>query len=199
MNNTNRLLENLQRQVEIGGTKSDECVYLNNVSFRIQATNGKFGPYGSYKAKAVSDFEWFLYCEDHRADMPHPEADLSWWLDELPFEIPYGAAWDLEKLVQQIQTPELIRRAVLINPPGAAVISYQFQPHGWLLDMVVTMRTSDVINCLPQDILMADLLLSEVAARSGLSARYVNFHIADAHVFLNDLQYQEEHDIDLPL
>ncbi len=199
------ILENVRNSVETTGRSGRDSVYLDNLSFRIHATKVDV-PYGSFLALAERDVDWFFEAAESPGLSPTPEPpEDSWWVEKFgKWALPYGVEWNLHKLYSNLTTPGYERRAVLHNPVGSCVVCYQFQPvdhrvGGVHLDMTVTMRSSDVANCLPQDVLMSELILHQVARDVDMIPGWITFNIANAHVYWEDLEIREEFDIDMPL
>ena len=201
MEKTDHILTSIRKQVEMGGRSGADTVWMDNVSFRILSSRGQKHLYGCDLASAEIDFNWFLRCEDFEDFVPHPSPKESWWLKTFGEDaVPYGPTWNLDRLVATLNTPGRERHAILFNPGGSCIICYQFQNvDAGQLDVTVTMRSSDVCTCLAQDVIMSDKLLTLVADRVDLLPRYLTFNIGNAHVFYEDLEFQEEFEIDLPL
>lgn len=200
------IIDNIVRSVETVGKSGKDTVYLDNVSFRIDA-NKVTPPYGSDLKAAEADFDWFLDCEDRGGYLPPPPKD-SWWIRTFGEDaVPYGASWDLLAIYSALSRESTERRAVLYNPTEpypACILCYQFQPvdhrvGGVHLDMTVTMRSSDVVNCLPQDVLMSQLLLHYIAEIMEMVPGCITFNIANAHIYWDDVDVVDEFDIDMPL
>lgn len=198
------ILENVRISVETTGKSGRDSVYLDNVSFRVNA-NKLDVPYGSSLMLAENDVDWFFESAGDDVWESPPPPEESWWVDTFGAAAePYGSSWWLNRLYSYLTTPGYERRAVLLNPDGSCVVCYQFQPvdhrvGGVHLDMTVTMRSSDVTNCLPQDVLMSQLILRRIANEVEMTPGWITFNIANAHVKWDDLEIQEEFDIDMPL
>ena len=200
------IIENIQKSVEKVGKSGRDTVYLDNVSFRIDARRIDT-PYGADRRAAEADFGWFLDCEDCDGMLPRPPVG-SWWVNTFGEDaVPYGSSWDLLSVYDALSSEDSHRRAILYNPDRphpACIICYQFQPvdhrvGGVHLDMTVTMRSSDVVNCLPQDVLMSQLLLHYVADIMDMVPGWITFNIANAHIYWEDVEVADEFDIDMPL
>lgn len=200
------IVESIQQSVERVGKSGRDTIYLDNVSFRIDAHRIDV-PYGSDLRAAEADFDWFLSCEECEGPLPKAP-DSSWWLDTFGDDaVPYGASWDLDSVYEALDHESSSRRAVLFNPVvphPSCIICYQFQPidhrlGGVHLDMTVTVRSSDVVNCLPQDVLMSELLLHHVAREMEMIPGWITFNIANAHIYWEDVYTLDEFDIDMPL
>jgi hypothetical protein len=207
MNEVTKAIESIRSSVERVGKSGRDTVYLDNVSFRASVTKFQV-PDGTNLAEAREDFRWFMMCEDLRDLVPHPCPEKSWWLRQFGKDAPpYGITWDLGRVEDALTTPGLERRAVLLNPlvpDPACILCYQFQvvdhttggPH---LDVTVTMRSSDVVNCLPQDAAMTELLLHHLAQKLDMIPGRMTFNIANAHIYWEDLDTWDEGVIDMPL
>jgi hypothetical protein len=207
MNEVTKAIEIVRSSVERVGKSGRDTVYLDNVSFRASVTKFQ-APEGANVAEAREDFRWFMMCEDTWEPIPHPCPERSWWLRQFGKDaLPYGMTWNLQEVEDALTTPRLERRAVLFNPltpTPACILCYQFQvidhttggPH---LDVTVTMRSSDVVNCLPQDAVMTELLLHHLAERLDMIPGRMTFNIANAHIYWEDLDTWDEGVIDMPL
>ena len=200
------IIDSVVSSVERVGKSGRDTVYLDNVSFRID-THCVDVPYGSDLKAAEADFEWFLDCEDCDGPLPRPPMG-SWWVGMFGEDaVPYGASWDLFAVYDALSREDTNRRAILYNPVDphpACILCYQFQPidhrvGGQHLDMTVTMRSSDIVNCLPQDVLMSQLLLHYVARVMDMVPGWITFNIANAHIYWEDVEVVDEGDIDMPL
>lgn len=195
-----KAIESIRTSIERVGRSGRDTVFLDNVSFRVSATNLDI-PFGADLPAAQEDFEWFLACEDYQGELAHPNHEKSWWLKQFGDDAPpYGHTWNLRALCDALTLSGLGRRAVLVNPMmpyPACILCYQFQVvkhtiDGPLLDVTVTMRSSDVVNCLPQDVLMTQLLLRHVANEVGMTPGVMTFNIANAHIYWEDLDPHAE-------
>jgi len=200
MSEITKAIESIRASIERVGMSGRDTVYLDNVSFRVSATSFDV-PRGADLSAAREDFEWFLACEDYRGELAHPNHQKSWWLKQFGDDAPpYGYTWDLHALCDALTLQGLERRAILVNPMSpypACILCYQFQivkhtQEGPLLDITVTMRSSDVVNCLPQDVLMTQLLLWHVAERVGMRPGVMTFNIGNAHIYWEDLDLLDE-------
>lgn len=206
MNEVTKAIDSIRSSVERVGKSGRDTVYLDNVSFRVLATQFQV-PDGANVAEAREDLNWFMMCEDRMDLVPHPRPERSWWLKQFGKDaLPYGLTWNLNKITDALTTPSAERRAILFNPVEphpACILCYQFSKvehtlGGVLLDMTVTMRSSDVINCLPQDAVMSELLLHHVAERIGMIPGRMTFNIANAHIYWEDLDVWDEGLIEMP-
>ena len=200
MTEITKVIDSIRSSVEKVGTSGRDTVYLDNVSFRVSATKFEV-PKGADLDAAREDFNWFLLCEDLRTEVAHPRHEKSWWLKQFGDDAPpYGHTWDLHAVTDCLTLRGLERRAVLFNltsPYPACILCYQFQitkyvTEGPLLDVTVTMRSSDVINCLSQDVLMTELLLWHVAQQVEMTPGHMTFNIANAHIYWEDLDTADE-------
>lgn len=199
MTETERVIDSIRKEVESGGRSGSQTIYMDNVSFRVSANVGPLTSLGVNYGQVVNDFEWFLICEDLQDHTSHPQPSNSWWLKQFGEDAyAYGETWNLPIIIANLQNHVQHRRAVLMNPHGSCIVCYQFM-HGdyGCLDVTATLRSSDVVNCLPQDVLMTDLLLSHVAKEIGLEPGKLTFNIGNAHVFYDDLEWQEEFTFDV--
>lgn len=207
MNEVTKAIDSIRSSVERVGRSWRDTVYLDNVSFRVSATRFEV-PDGADTMAAREDFYWFILCEDHREPIPHPKPERSWWLKQFGKDAPpYGYTWDLDRVGDNLTTKGQERRAVLFNPTHphpACILCYQFQvvdhvSGGPYLDITTTMRSSDVVNCLPQDVLMTELLLHFMAERHGMVPGMMTFNIGNAHIYWDDLETWDEGVIDMPM
>ena len=196
-----RFLENLVKEVEIYGRSGAESIYTNNLSFTVSAADFEV-PADSDLDGAVVDFDWFLKCAHEYRDISHPSPDKSFWLRTFGEDArPYGASWNFSTLREHFDKDLYTRRAVLWNPrtPEAppCILSYHFQVDKYRdLDVTVSMRSSDVKKVLPQDLLMTWFLLKHVAKDNCLDLGNITFNIANAHVYYEDCEWQEEFTVD---
>lgn len=200
MSEITKVIDSIRSSVEKVGTSGRDTVYLDNVSFRVSATKFEV-PEGADLDAAREDFSWFLLCEDLQTEVAHPRHEKSWWLKQFGDDAPpYGHTWNLHAVADCLTLRGLERRAVLFNPTSpypACILSYQFQitkyvTEGPLLDVTVTMRSSDVVNCLSQDVLMTELLLWHVAQQVEMTPGHMTFNIANAHIHWGDLDTADE-------
>jgi len=200
MNTTDRILDIVQREVELDGRSHADCVYLNDISFTIERSAYATPSDADHLAASV-DVGWFFAAAKQRRSIPHPQPDSSFWLKFFGEDaLPYGYNWNVDQLLENISSPESWRRCVLFNPPIAdappCVICYQFLPTGDKLDVTATLRSSDVYKVLPQDVAMTDLILRRIAERSGRRPGDLTFNIGNAHCFYEDMEYVEEYTLD---
>jgi hypothetical protein len=206
MNEVTKAIDSVRSSVERVGKSGRDTVYLDNVSFRVSVTKFEV-PDGANAAEAREDFNWFVMCEDAWESIPHPHPERSWWLRQFGKDaVPYGESWNLGLVEESLTTPGKGRRAILFNPiypHPACILCYQFQvvdhtTGGAHLDMTVTMRSSDVVNCLPQDVVMSEFLLHHMAERVEMIPGRMTFNIANAHIYWEDLDTWDEGVIDMP-
>ena len=198
MERIDRILENVQKEVEIYGRTGSDCVFKDNLQFSIKAKDFKV-PQNANLAEARSDVDWFLQCAEKRMVLSHPNPDTSFWIRFFGEDaLPYGATWNFEALKESMLDESAWRRLVLFNhqhmsaPP--CVVCYQFQVINYgKLDCTVTLRSSDVVNVLPQDVLMSKFILDHVCALVGYEPGKMTFNLANAHVFYRDMEYADEH------
>ena len=192
-----RILSDFRAAVETAGRSGADSVYLNNAYFLIRSHEFSC-PADCDLDGASADLLWFLECEKERRVVPHPAPDASFWRKTWGDDaLPYGASWRLQELVDSIRDEKSWRRAVLFNyhhptqPP--CILCYQFMPRDLtVLDLTVTMRSSDVVNVLPQDVMMAWMLLRHVCNLTSKEIGDIHFNIANAHVFWEDMDRVEE-------
>ena len=200
MNTIDKILDNLVKEVEIYGRSAADCIYLPNLSFTIKDDQFEV-PIDADMDGAVVDFDWFMKAADKGYDISHPSPDKSFFLRHFGDDTyAYGSSWNFRELRDNIAKPENWRRCVLFNPrlaPAPCVICYQFLQHEHrTLDVIVTMRSSDVKKVLPQDVLMTWFLLKHVAKDNYLDRGSMTFNIANAHVYYEDCEWQEEFTVD---
>ena len=200
MNATDRILDNVQWEVEFNGRSHADCVYLNDLSLTIER-HEYFVPSDADTYGAALDIGWFFASAEKRMVVSHPDPQASFWKRIFGKDsTPYGYNWNLSQLLENIHSPSAWRRAVLYNPTVTdlppCVLCYQFHPFVDSLDITVSIRSSDVRKVLPQDVLMTDLILKEIAMRSGLKPGNMTFNIGNAHVFYEDMEFVEEFTLD---
>ncbi len=201
MHPTDRILENIRKEVELHGRSGPDCVYKTDIQFCIPA--GQFStPSDCDPEAAWVDFKWFLRCEDCRMSIAHPDPDKSFWLKRYGDDaLPYGITWDLHLLCDILKEPTKWRRAVLFNPQHlripACILSYQFQEVDYgQIDVTVTLRSSDLANALSQDVMMTRLLLEYVCNKVDATPGKMTFNLTNAHVYYSDMDAPEEFTID---
>ncbi len=201
MNSTDRILENVQKEVELYGRSGSDSIFMDNYQFSIPS--GSFDvPGEANEDECVNDVAWFFTCARKGIIVPHPNPDRSFWIKRFGSEaLPYGPTWNLKKLVDTLKDEKRQRQAVLSNglcsstPP--CILLYQFQQLDYgMLDMTVFLRSSDVSNVLSQDVFMSRVILEQVAQMSDMEPGKMTFLIGNAHVFYRDAMYQEEYTID---
>ena len=196
-----RILEDLQRQIELYGKSGSDSVFIDNLQFSIKSGDYEV-PLGCDVQGGIVDVAWFFQCAQEHRVVPHPNPDESFWLRFFGKDaLPYGHTWKLDALLHNLREDSAARRCVLsnyndpYNPP--CVSSYQFQAIDYgTLDCTVTLRSSDVAKVLPQDIFMTDLILTQICRWLGFQAGKMTFNLGNAHVYYPDLEYQEEFTID---
>ena len=196
-----KVLENLVKQVEIYGRSGGDCVFLTNLSFSISDSEFEV-PIEADIDGAVVDHDWFMKCAERGVHEPHPSPDKSFWLKFFGEDaVPYGTTWNFRALSHHLDIPENWRKAVLFNYRNAeappCVLDYQFQVvEHRVLDVTVTLRSSDIKKVLPQDVLMTWFLLRDVAKQNCLDRGSMTFNLGNAHVYYEDCEWQEEFTID---
>ena len=202
MERIDRILEDLQREVELYGRSGADSVFIDNLQFSIEPEDYKYPPLGCDVQGGIADVAWFFQCAENRCITSHPNPDDSFWIRYFGRDaLPYGHSWNLDALYENLSRESTSRRGVLFNhrdcynPP--CVICYQFQSiqHG-ILDCTVTLRSSDIAKVLPQDVFMSDLILAQICRTTGFEPGKMTFNLANAHVFYPDMEYQEEFTID---
>lgn len=200
MNLTDRILDEVQREVELNGRSHADCVYLNDISFTIERRDYRVPTDADFKAASI-DIEWFFNAAKEGRVIPHPNPDKSFWLKFFGREAyPYGYSWNMQQLLENLHYPESWRRAVLYNPAlqrePPCVLCYQFHPVSNSLNVTATMRSSDVYKVLPQDVAMTDLILKRISRLSDYKPGSLTFNIGNAHSFYEDMEYIEEFTLD---
>lgn len=194
------ILEDARKEVEIYGKSGGECVYLTNLTLTFE--EGLIAPELSDLKGALVDFDWFVLCEKEGCVVPHPNPDSSFWIRVFGEKaLPYGYSWNFRLLKDTLRDQKRWRRGVLFNPQSynnpPCITCYQFQQADYgTLDMTVTMRSSDVAKVLPQDVLMSQLLLAHVSSLASFEPGSITFNIANAHVYWEDTEFQEEFTFD---
>ena len=200
MTEIDRLLEQVQRDVELHGKSGATTVFTTDLQIVIPRgeTNA---PSACDVEGAICDVSWFFKCAREQKAVPCGNPDTSFWIKFFgPDAEPYGSTWDLSALKLFFEDEDT-RKGVLVNysnplnPP--CVLNYQFQCVEYrVLDCTVNLRSSDVVNVLPQDIFMTMLILEEISKMLGFDPGSLTFNLGNAHVYYNDLQYTEEFLID---
>ncbi len=201
MNSIDRILDNVQKEVELYGRSGRDSIFLDNYHFSIPSDQFQV-PGQANEDECVNDVAWFFSCARKSMALPHPAPDRSFWIKRFGKDaLPYGPTWNLKKLVETIKSEDKERQAILSNgifmssPP--CILLYQFQQLDFgLLDMTVYLRGSDVSNVLPQDVLMSQVILEEVCQLVDLRPGKMTFFIGNAHVFYQDTMHQEEYTIE---
>ena len=201
MDRIDSILENVQKEVELYGRSGSNTVFKDNLQFSIEAKDF-VPPLNSNIDEAISDVNWFLQCAAKGYVVSHPNPDTSFWIRFWGRDaLPYGTSWNFNALKENLLDDESARRALLFNhqhftaPP--CVICYQFQALDYgSLDCTVTLRSPDVVNVLPQDVLMSRLILDYVCSLIGHEPGKMTFNLANAHVYYRDMEYADEHVID---
>ena len=197
----NNILENTRKEVELYGASGAESVFLTNLRLEFKSKDLDC-PEDADLRGAITDFDWFVLCEKAGCVVPHPSPDESFWIKFFGEQaLPYGQAWNFKALKDTLQNPAKHRRGVLYNPRSydspPCILTYQFHVERYsTLDVTVTMRSSDVAKVLSQDVLMSWLLLCHVAKLVGLEPGDMVFNIANAHIYWEDTEFQEEFTFD---
>jgi hypothetical protein len=201
MKSIDRILENVQKEVELYGRSGSDCIFIDNYQFSIDKNEFSV-PMLANEDEGVNDVAWFFTCARKGIIVPHPNPDRSFWIKLFGKDAnPYGPTWNVDKLLETLRKDGKQRQAVFNNglfttqPP--CILTYQFQnlEYGYL-DLTVTMRSSDVSSVLPQDVFMSRVILEQIASRTGMEPGKMTFFIANAHVFYKDTLYNEEYTID---
>jgi len=201
MNQIDRMLGNLVKEVELYGRSGGDSIFLSNISLVVQP-KGYEHPSEADIEGAYIDFNWFLLCSNTGIEEPHPDPDKSFWLRTWGSKAqPYGATWNFEALCTNLNSHHGGRRAILFNPHSSenppCILAYQFQQEEFgRLDVTITMRSSDVHSVLPQDIMMTRLLLEHVCHLTEMEPGEMTFNFGNAHVYWEDCQWQEDYTID---
>lgn len=201
MQRIDRIFEDLQKQIELYGKSGLESIFIDNLQFSIESCDYEV-PLGCDVQGGIADVAWFFQCAENRCVVPHPSPAESFWIRFFGKDaVPYGPTWNLNALADNLKEESSSRRCVLsnyndpYNPP--CVIGYQFQSLDYgTLDCTITLRSSDIAKVLPQDVFMTDLILAQICRMTGFEPGKMTFNLANAHVFYQDLEYQEEFTID---
>ena len=201
MKTIDRILENVQREVELYGKSGGDSVFLTNMQITIPREQFE-EPMACDVEGAICDVSWFFKCAKERRIVPCGNPDTSFFTKFFGENThPYGATWNVEALKDNLTNTKGWRRGLLLNhqdpyrPP--CIVSYQFQEvQHKVLDCTVTVRSSDVAKVLPTDVFMCGLILEEVATMVEMDPGSLTFNIANAHVYYEDLEYNEEYTID---
>jgi hypothetical protein len=197
MNSTDRVLDYVQRKVELDGRSHLDCVYLNDLQFTVERNQYAVPTAADVMAAAV-DVDWFFTAAKKRMVVSHPSPDISFWVRTWGRDaLPYGYTWDVQQLLENLQSDTAWRQGMLYNPviPSApsCVTCYQFTPEGNNLHCSVSVRSSDVYKVLPQEVAMTDLILKRIAAQIGMAPGRLTFNLGNAHCFYSDMEYVEEY------
>jgi len=201
MNRIDRILENVQKEVELYGRSGPDNIFIDNYQFSVSADQFEV-PGQANEDEGLNDVAWFFTCARKSMIVPHPNPDRSFWIKFFGKDaLPYGPTWNIKKLVDTLKDETKQRQAVLNNglssssPP--CVLLYQFQHLDFgLLDLTVYLRSSDVSGVLPQDVFMSRVILEQIATSADLSPGKMTFILGNAHVFYRDAMFQEEFTID---
>lgn len=200
MTEIDRLLEQVQRDVELKGKSGSEAVFLTDVQLRFSSETLEVAPTCDVEG-AICDVSWFFKCAKEGKVVPCGNPDTSFWHKFFGEKAhPYGHTWDIDALKTHFIDPDT-RRGVLINHSDSAcppcVLCYQFHCSEYgVLDCIATLRSSDVANVLAQDLFMTKLILDEISKMTGFIPGAITFNIGNAHVYYNDLQFTEEFILD---
>lgn len=200
MDFVDRMLDQIQRDVETHGKSGGETVFLTNLSFTVPPEEFTT-PSDADVEGCICDVSWFFKCAREKRVVECGNPDTSFFIKFFGTNArPYGDTWDLPLLKQRLLNIDS-RQAILFNhdgPEGSACVScYQFQCVDYgVLDCIVTMRSSDVANVLAQDVFMSQLILEEISQMSGYAPGSLTFNIGNAHIYYKDLQNPEEFVID---
>ena len=200
MNTIDRVLENLQKEVELYGRSGANNVFMTDIQFSIEQEDMDT-PVNCDVEGAICDVSWFFKCAKERMIVPCGNPDASFFIKFFGKNAsPYGCTWNLDVLKEHLLDPDT-RRAVLSNyndplyPP--CVMLYQFQSVDYgVLDCTTTLRSSDVANVLAQDVFMTSLILDEISKLTGFKSGKLTFNLGNAHVYYKDLQHAEEFLVD---
>ena len=200
MTEIDRLLEKVQRDVELQGRSGAQTVFLTDVQITIPKED-LVAPSTCDVEGAICDVSWFFKCAREQQIVPCGNPDASFWIKFFGKDAkPYGSTWDLDALKLFFEDEDT-RKGILVNygdplnPP--CVLNYQFQCSDYkVLDCTANLRSSDVVNVLAQDIFMTLLILESISKMLGFEPGKLTLNLGNAHVYYNDLQYTEEFDID---
>ena len=104
MSNIDRVLENLQKEIELYGRSGANSIFKTDVVFTISARAFDV-PTGADAEGAIIDFEWFLECANNGRVTAHPNPKRSWWLQQWGQNAePYGFKWRIDTLKKQFVT-----------------------------------------------------------------------------------------------
>lgn len=201
MKTIDRILENVQREVELYGKSGADCVFLTDMQVTIPRENFE-EPSTCDVEGAICDVSWFFKCSKERMIVPCGNPDTSFFTKTFGDNVlPYGATWNLEALKDNLTNIKGWRRAILFNHQdpyrSPCIVSYHFQETSHrVLDCTVTVRSSDVAKILPTDVFMCGLILEQISEMVEMEPGKLTLNIANAHVYYEDLEYTEEFTID---
>ena len=201
MNSIDRILENVQKEVELYGRSGSDNIFMDNYQFSIPADQFEV-PGQANEDEGLNDVAWFFTCARKSMVVPHPNPDRSFWLKFFGEDaLPYGPTWNIKKLIDTLKDEKKQRQAILSNglsssgPP--CILLYQFQQLDYgQLDLTVYLRSSDVSGVLPQDVFMSQVILEQIAKSAGMDPGKMTFIMGNAHVYYRDTMFQEEFTID---
>lgn len=201
MTEIDRLLEKVQRDVELKGKSGSQTVFMTDVTFSIPSEAIE-APSDCDVEGAICDVSWFFKCAREKRQTLCGNPDTSFWIKHFGKDaIPYGSTWDLKALKQHFDEDLDTRRGILHNfadmtqPP--CVLTYQFHCSEYkVLDCTVTLRSSDVVKMLPQDVFMTSLIHEEISELLHIERGSMTFNLSNAHVYYEDLQFTDEHTLE---
>lgn len=163
------IIDGIKRSVEAVGRSGRDDVYLDNVSFRVDATRIDV-PYDSSVTEAREAANWLVAHFDQEDYDPE--------LGEIFLNNDEG---DLDEILCLQLLP--VRRT----------------GDGAFIDMTATISCSDVTNELPQTVLVCETVLHRLAEAAGMRAGRITFNVAHAYVQWDDVeQLVEWDDIEIP-
>ncbi len=110
MNNIDRILENVQKEVELYGRSGYDNIFIDNYQFSIPADQYEI-PSQAAEDEGLNDVAWFFTCARKNMVVPHPAPDRSFWLKFFGNDaLPYGPSWNIKKLVETIKNEEKQRQ-----------------------------------------------------------------------------------------
>lgn len=189
-----------------------DTLYLFNKSLTIDLTQG-FPILTSKRIffdKALAEYNWMTQGLTHLTYLH--QHGITWW-DEFADEKGYlgktygyqmrsfnGEVDQFDYLHREIKANSRRAHMTLWNPSELnetklppCYTGFTFSRCGDNLNMTIQLRSSDMFLGLPYDIIVASLMLTDIAKFNDLTPKNVGLQITDAHLYVNHLDQTREY------
>lgn len=164
------IIDGIKHSVEAVGRSGHEEIYLDNVSFRVDASRLEI-PHDSSVQAAQIECEAFINMVDFD-DYDHSTGQIYILHD----------ADEIDSDIISLQT-----------------LPSELMSGGRRVGMTATLASSDIANSLPQTVLNCEMLLRAIAEKIDATAGRITFNIAHAYVLWEDVeQIVDWDDMEIP-